>query len=89
MSTYFSKLIKAGGQLREFNFKLASLNDDSRYIIDVPDDKGGRISFSIYRNADGNWRISAQLMPMWIHESETTLGEAIEEHKKSEMVKRK
>ena len=89
MSTYFSKLIKAGGQLREFNFKLASLNDDSRYIIDVPDDKGGRISFSIYRNADGNWRISAQLMPMWIHEAETTLGEAIEEHKKSEMVKRK
>ena len=89
MSTYFSKLIKAGGQLREFNFKLASLNDESRYIVDVPDDKGGRIMFSIYKNVNHEWQIAAQLMPMWIHEAENILGEAIEENKVNELQRRK
>jgi hypothetical protein len=88
MSSYFSKLIKAGGQIREFNFKLASLNDDSRYIVDVPDDKGGRIMFSIYKNSDQQWHIAAQLMPLWIHETENVLGEAIEENKESELLRR-
>ena len=85
MSTYFSKLIKARGQLREFNFKLASLNDDSRYIVDVPDDKGGRIMFSIYKNANGEWQIAAQLMPLWIHDAVTLLGEAIEENREKQI----
>ena len=85
MSTYFSKLIKAGGQLREFNFKLASLNDLSRYIVDVPDDKGERIMFSAYRNANGEWKIAAQLMPFWVHEAEMLLGEAIDENIESKL----
>jgi hypothetical protein len=88
MSSYFSKLIKAGGQLREFNFKQASLNDDSRYIVDVPDDKGGRITFSVYKNANGEWQIAAQLMPLWIHESTIELGQAIDENKENELTKR-
>ena len=85
MSTYFSKLIKAGGQLREFNFKLAASNDDSRYIVDVTDDKGEKIMFSIYRNANGEWQIAAQLMPLWIHEAKIVLGEAIKEKREDEI----
>lgn len=89
MSTYFSKLIKAGDRLREFNFRLASINDNSRYTVDVPDDKGNRIVFSVYRNADSEWKIAAQLMPMWIHNAEIDLANAIEENMKEEDVKRK
>lgn len=89
MSTYFSKLIKAGGQLREFNFKLASLNDQTRYIVDVPDDKGGRIMFSAYKDANGEWKIAAQLMPLWVHEVEADLGQAIEENKEIELTRKK
>ena len=89
MSSYFSKLIKAGGQLREFNFKLASINDANRYIVDVPDDKGGRIMFSIYKNVDDEWQIAAQLMPLWIHEAEHVLGEAIEENRENELFRKK
>jgi hypothetical protein len=89
MSTYFSKLIKAGGKLREFNFKLASVNDDTRYIVDVPDDKGNRVMFSAYKNALGEWKISAQLMPLWIHDTETELGQAIEENRGQEITKKK
>jgi hypothetical protein len=82
MSSYFSKIIKAGDRLREFNFKLASSNDDSRYTVDVPDDKGGRIMFSVYKNAHNNWKVASQLIPMWVYDAEAFLAEAIEENRK-------
>lgn len=88
MSTYFSKLIKAGDKLREFNFRQTNLNDDSRYTVDVPDDKGIRIVFSVFRNADEQWKVAAQLMPMWVHEAETDLATAIVENKENETVKK-
>jgi hypothetical protein len=88
MSTYFSKVIKAGDKLREFNFRQASLNDESRYTVDVPDDKGNRIMFTIYKNADAQWKVAAQLMPMWVHNAEQELATAIEENNKTEVTKR-
>jgi hypothetical protein len=89
MSTYFSKVMKAGERMREFNFRLASANDDSRYTVDVPDDKGNRVIFSMYKNADGEWKIAAQLMPLWIHEAENQLADAIESNWENEVAKRK
>lgn len=88
MSTYFSKLIKAGDKLREFNFRQTYLNDDSRYTVDVPDDKGNRIMFSIYRNADTEWKIAAQLMPLWVHNAEAELAIAIKENNESKIAGR-
>lgn len=88
MSTYFSKLIKAGDKLREFNFRQASMNDESRYTVDVPDDKGNRIIFSLYKNADAEWKISAQLMPIWVHNAEAELATAIEENRETEVAKK-
>ena len=67
MSTYFSKVIKAGERQREFNFRQTSNNDETRYSVDVPDDKGNRVMFSMYKNAEGMWKTSAQLLPLWIH----------------------
>jgi uridine kinase len=88
MSTYFSKVIKAGDKLREFNFRQTYLNDNSRYSVDVPDDKGARIMFSIYRNADAEWKVAAQLMPMWVHNAEEELARAIEENNESHVTKK-
>lgn len=88
MSTYFSKLIKAGDKLREFNFRQTNLNDDSRYTVDVPDDKGHRIMFTIYRNADSHWKVAAQLMPIWVHNAEHELATAIEENIESRLIKK-
>jgi hypothetical protein len=88
MSTYFSKVIKAGDKLREFNFRQTYLNDNSRYSVDVPDDKGNRIIFSIYKNADAEWKIAAQLMPMWVHNAEQELATAIEENYKIQLLKK-
>ena len=88
MSTYFSKVIKAGDKLREFNFRQSSMNDNGRYTVDVPDDKGNRIMFSIYKNADAEWKVAAQLMPMWVHNAESELAVAIEENQEQEIARR-
>lgn len=88
MSTYFSKVIKAGDRQREFNFRQSSLNDNSRYTVDVPDDKGERILFSIFRNANSEWKVAAQLMPMWIHDAEDDLAIAIEENHTKNMARK-
>jgi len=88
MSTYFSKVIKAGDKLREFNFRQSCLNDNGRYTVDVPDDKGNRIMFSIYKNANAEWKVAAQLMPMWVHNAESELAVAIEENQEQEMARR-
>ncbi|HEV7621325.1 MAG TPA: hypothetical protein VGO09_06325 [Flavisolibacter sp.] len=89
MSTYFSKVIKAGERQREFNFRQLSNGADSRYSVDVPDDKGNRVVFSMYKDANGHWKTAAQLLPMWIHDAEVSLAEAIEENKINETVKKK
>ena len=88
MSTYFSKVIKAGDKLREFNFRQTYLNDDSRYTVDVPDDKGKRILFSIYKNADAEWKVAAQLMPIWVHNAESELAFAIQENNEKDFTRK-
>lgn len=88
MSSYFSKVIKAGERQREFNFKLTSVNDLTRYSVDVPDDKGNRVFFSMYQNANGQWKTAAQLVPLWIHNAEDQLAEAIQENLKLNAVKK-
>ena len=89
MSTYFSKVIKAGERMREFNFRLSSLSDDKRYSVDVPDDKGNRVQFSIFKDSNNQWKIAAQLMPLWIHDTEAVLAEAIEENLMNQPVRKK
>jgi hypothetical protein len=89
MSTYFSKVIKAGERLREFNFRQVSSGDDARYSVDVPDDKGNRVIFSMYKNADATWKTAAQILPIWIHDTEEALAHAIEENRQNDMAARK
>jgi hypothetical protein len=81
MSVYFSKVIKTGDRNREFNFRQVSAGADERYSVDVPDDKGNRVTFSMYKNAQGGWKTASQSLPLWIHNAETELGNAIDENK--------
>jgi hypothetical protein len=43
----------------------------------------------MYKNADGAWKTSAQLLPLWIHNAEESLAEAIEENRKINTEKKK
>jgi hypothetical protein len=88
MSTYFSKVIKAGERLREFNFRLVNRGMEPLYHVDVPDEKGNRIIFSMHKTEDGAWRTSLQPLPSWVHDAENALATAIEENNELELLRK-
>lgn len=76
MSTYFSRIIKAGGKQREFNFRQLFNEEGIKYSVDVPDDKGLRITFQMINDKD-EWKTIAKPAIPWIEEAEPDLSNAI------------
>ena len=76
---HFTRLIKAEGRLREFNFrKLTGSDGEPVFTVDVSDDRGNRILFRM--NKTGNeWTIENQKQPAWILENEQQFHSIIEE----------
>jgi hypothetical protein len=74
----FTKLIKADGHLREFNFRKLTGFQDELFTVDVSDDRGNRIMFRM-RKEDGTWKIIAQPLPEWVVKNETVFHDLIEE----------
>jgi hypothetical protein len=74
----FTKLIKAEGRLREFNFrKYGNALQKSVYSVDVTDDRGNRIVFDMFKQEDA-WRIAQTQLPVWILENENHFRMLIE-----------
>jgi len=77
---HFTRLIKAGGRLREFNFrKLRGQDNQELFTVDTVDDRGNRILFRMQKNDNSQWTIIPQMLPSWIPENEEKLREAIED----------
>jgi hypothetical protein len=78
---HFTRLIKAGGRLREFNLRKMKDGDKQIFSIDTVDDRGNRIIFRMQKESGGNWQIFQldQPLPSWVAEVETRLREKIEE----------
>jgi hypothetical protein len=76
-NVHFTKLIKASGRLREFNFRKVGGNSGGYFHVDVPDDRGNRIVFNMQK-ADGRWRFVDENVPSWIAPLEDQLNEEIE-----------
>ncbi|HTL08689.1 MAG TPA: hypothetical protein VL307_10545 [Chitinophagaceae bacterium] len=74
----FTRLIKADGHLREFNFRKLTGFQDELFTVDVSDDRGNRIMFRM-RKEDGTWKIVAQPLPEWVSKNEATFHDVIEE----------
>jgi hypothetical protein len=75
----FSKLIKAEGRLREFNFRRVNGLHEELFTVDVSDDRGNRIMFKM-RKEGNEWLILIeQPIPDWIKTSSSRFNEAIEE----------
>ena len=74
----FTKLIKADGHLREFNFRKLTGFQDELFTVDVSDDRGNRIMFRM-RKEDGSWKIIPQPLPDWVVKNETVFHDLIEE----------
>jgi hypothetical protein len=73
----FSKLIKAEGRLREFNFRKSNPNGEVLFVVDVTDDRSNRIIFQMQKESDA-WKIQPQLLPDWILKYESQFHELIE-----------
>jgi hypothetical protein len=74
----FTKLVKADGRLREFNFRKSNGLAEGVFTVDVSDDRGNRIVLRMQRE-DGVWKIVKQQLPAWIWENESTFHNLIEE----------
>jgi hypothetical protein len=72
----FSKLIKSGGRLREFNFRRHRGVSGLEFRVDVSDEKGERYYLD-FDEVDSHWRWDEESMPVWITESIPKLEETI------------
>ena len=75
----FSKVIKLGDRLREFNFRLLPGGSKNLFHVDVPDDRGNRIVFKMNRQEGNQWRIAEPSLPGWIMDNEKKLNDIIDE----------
>jgi hypothetical protein len=72
----FTKLIKSGDKLREFNFRKLP-NKENVFHVDVADDKGKRIVFTMQPDGDGSWQIIEGDKPAWLYFSVDLLAKAL------------
>lgn len=74
----FTKLMKAEGRLREFNFRrYGNALQKTLFSIDTTDDRGNRIVFDMFKQED-SWRIAQTQLPVWILENENNFRQVIE-----------
>lgn len=74
----FTKLVKIQGRLREFNFRKLNGLNEGQFTVDVSDDRGNRIMFTMQKNSSEYKFYNSPSLPDWISEQETTLGELID-----------
>jgi hypothetical protein len=75
----FTKLLKAHGRLREFNFLKHNKGEDDFFSVDTVDDRGNRIIYTM-RNRNNGWKIQENPgLPVWVLETEEQLHQVIEE----------
>ena len=76
---HFTKLVKTGDRLREFNFRMLPGTDNRLFHVDVPDDRGNRIVFRMEKYEDGHWHLTDSGLPTWIRQYEEQLTGHIEQ----------
>ena len=73
----FTRLVKADGRLREFNFRKLTSPESELFSVNVCNERGDRFFFSMEKK-DTQWSIVKAPLPDWIVENEHSLNEAIE-----------
>jgi hypothetical protein len=75
----FTRLLKAGGRLREFNFRKINVDPNRElFSVNVCDDRGERIFFNMQKDQN-DWRFGSNPLPAWISQQENQLHAAIED----------
>lgn len=74
----FTRLVKAEGRLREFNFRQVKKTDEELFDVNVCDERGDRVIFSMQKKEDA-WRIIPGQLPQWILQNENSLDKGIKD----------
>lgn len=78
----FTKLIKANGRLKEFNFRKLNDHKEGMFTVDVVDERDNRIFFSVEK-IDASWKlVQTPGLPKWVVENEENYHDLIEEELK-------
>ncbi len=72
----FTQLIKAGGRLREFNFRRSQGPEGPLITVDVADSNGERHYIS-FQMEDDQWILKTKYMADWIEEAITRIRLAL------------
>jgi hypothetical protein len=78
----FTKVLKADGRMREFNFRKPNGHHEGIFTVDVSDDRGNRIVFKMQKE-ENTWKIVPQQLPAWITDNEPVLQDLIDEEMRS------
>jgi len=81
----FSRLMKAGDRVREFNFLRMRSPEDAAFSVNVVDDRGNRINFNMQKT-ENDWKIVGGVLPAWIIQNENKLNALIEKELSGETV---
>jgi hypothetical protein len=74
----FTRLVKAEGRLREFNFRKVKSPDEETFSVNVCDERGDRIFFNMQKKENA-WIIIPGELPNWVLQNEKDLDETIED----------
>jgi hypothetical protein len=74
----FTVLLKAGGLLREFNFRKSVGHTGNLFTIDVADIRGER-HYLIFRQENNQWIMKTTEIPEWIKEVVPKISERIQQ----------
>lgn len=74
----FSLLVKAGGRLREFNFRKLRGPEQEEFAVNVCNERGDRIFFNMQKK-DNDWKIISEGLPPWVIQNEKGLRQAMDE----------
>ncbi len=72
----FTKLIKAGGRLREFNFRKSNSVSGQIFTVDVADHHDIR-HYLIFRQDGNNWSLESKDVALWIEEVMPQIKDAV------------
>ncbi len=72
----FTRLIKAGGRLREFNFRKSNSISGPMYTVDVADHHDVR-HYLIFRKDGDTWILQSGEIAVWIEEVMTQIKDAL------------
>jgi len=64
----FTRILRAGGRAREFNFLKMNNVAKPSFHVDVADERGERYIFYLYQENEG-WKLSGETVPKWVTEA--------------------